>query len=269
VTHGQAYSAASEAWTGDRYYDDSSSAGWFSLAGATRSIDQWQAQVEPTLLNARVNYLDPDRTAASYNATLGGSSSLTAFLTEARKQSASNWRTQYTTGPVIDYIRAGFVETSPPTPAPSPPPPPPRPAAGTGLAGVYYSHIDFTGTTRSRTDGTINFNWGASSPISGIPKDSFSVRWTGFVQPTTTQTYTITTRSDEGVRVWLGNTLLVDHFTAHSAADDSAPIALQAGTKYAIRIDYYDHVSKALMQLSWSTPTIAKQIVPMSALYPV
>ena len=38
----------------------------------------------------------------------------------------------------------------------------------------------------TRTDATVNFNWGSSAPtgVAGMPTDLFSVRWTGFVKPT-------------------------------------------------------------------------------------
>lgn len=64
-------------------------------------------------------YLDTTRSLGSYNATLGGASTSSAFLSEARKQSKSNWRTAYTASAINSYIRAGFsvapvVVTPPP-----------------------------------------------------------------------------------------------------------------------------------------------------------
>ena len=35
--------------------------------------------------------------------------------------------------------------------------------------------------------------------------DTFSVRWTGQVQPQFTETYTFYTQSDDGVRLWVNN----------------------------------------------------------------
>ena len=52
---------------------------------------------------------------------------------------------------------------------------------GDGLSATYYDNINFTGTTVSRIDPTVNFNWGAGSPAAGIGIDTFSVRWTGEV----------------------------------------------------------------------------------------
>ena len=54
-------------------------------------------------------------------------------------------------------------------------------AQETGLnwTGFYWNNQDFTGNpTLTRTDPTINFNWGDGSPDPSIPSDHFSVRWT-------------------------------------------------------------------------------------------
>jgi hypothetical protein len=61
----------------------------------------------PNAINL-TGYVNPSVSAGSYNASLGSIDSLAAFLTEARKQSKGNWRTQYTAKAVINYIQAGF-----------------------------------------------------------------------------------------------------------------------------------------------------------------
>ncbi len=58
--------------------------------------------------SATVNWFDPNRTAGSYNLTLGGPPSFDAFIAEARKQSRTNWRPEYTADAVNNYVRAGF-----------------------------------------------------------------------------------------------------------------------------------------------------------------
>ncbi len=69
---------------------------WFSLVGDATSVAQ------------QVTYPDPTRSPASYNALQGGTFSLDAFLSEARKQSFANWRPAYTAAQVNRYIRRGF-----------------------------------------------------------------------------------------------------------------------------------------------------------------
>jgi hypothetical protein len=61
----------------------------------------------PNAINL-IGYNNPGVSIGSYNASLGGTESLSAFLTEARKQSKGNWRPEYTAKAAIDYIHAGF-----------------------------------------------------------------------------------------------------------------------------------------------------------------
>ena len=56
----------------------------------------------------QAGYLDPSRTVESYNASLGHSADLNAFLAEARLQSKDNWNPQLTADAVNNYIREGF-----------------------------------------------------------------------------------------------------------------------------------------------------------------
>lgn len=60
---------------------------------------------------------------------------------------------------------------------------PPAFAGGTGLTGEYYDNSDFTSLKVTRTDATVNFNWGANAPVSGVAADTFSVRWSGQIEP--------------------------------------------------------------------------------------
>ena len=74
--------------------------------------------------------------------------------------------------------------------------------SGSGLTGQYFFNDNFTGLADTRTEAVAQ-NWGTASPGSGIDADTFSVRWTGQVQPQYTEHYTFTALSDEAVRVWV------------------------------------------------------------------
>jgi len=84
-------------------------AGAWMKVGSPRSFSQWQQGARDTTSVAqRAVFPDPSRTIGSYHASLGKAASLDAFMLEARKQSRSNWRPEYTAKAVNDYIRAGF-----------------------------------------------------------------------------------------------------------------------------------------------------------------
>ena len=61
--------------------------------------------------SAAINWVDPNRTMATYNSSLGGANSFDAFIAEARKQSKRSWRPEYTAAAANDYIRSGFVQS--------------------------------------------------------------------------------------------------------------------------------------------------------------
>lgn len=141
---------------------------------------------------------------------------------------------------------------------------------GNGVTGQYWNNIDFTGTTSTRTDPTINFNWGAGAPVTGLGADTFSARWTGWVVPRFTETYTFWTTSDDGNRLWVNNlsTPLIDAWFDQSATvSHQGQIALTAGTPYQIRMDFYENGGNASVRLEWSSPSQPRQIVPQGRLY--
>ncbi len=138
-----------------------------------------------------------------------------------------------------------------------------------GLSAVYYNNIDFTGTTVSRIDPTINFNWVDGSPSPSIGADTFSARWTGQVRADKSETYTFYTTTDDGVRLWVNGKLIIDQFHNKGAVNEySGSIALAAAQRYDIRLDYYENLGKAYAQLRWSSPSTPKAIVPAGNLFP-
>jgi hypothetical protein len=138
---------------------------------------------------------------------------------------------------------------------------------GTGLTGDYYDNMDFTSYVLTRVDPTVNFDWASGSPDPAIGADTFSVRWTGEVEPLYSETYTFYTVSDDGVRLWVNSQLLVDAWVDQSPTEYSGTIALTAGVKYDIQMDYYENAGGAVAQLLWSSASQAKVIIPQSQLY--
>ncbi|WP_039786165.1 PA14 domain-containing protein, partial [Paenibacillus riograndensis] len=71
-----------------------------------------------------------------------------------------------------------------------------------GLQGEYFKNMTLSGTpVLVRNDAVVNFNWRQAAPVSSLGVDSFSIRWTGLIKPSYSETYTISTTSDDGIRV--------------------------------------------------------------------
>jgi glucose/arabinose dehydrogenase len=141
------------------------------------------------------------------------------------------------------------------------------PANGNGLKAEYYDNIDFTNLKQTRTDQTVNFNWGKGSPDPSIGADTFSVRWTGQVQAKYSETYNFYTTSDDGVRLWVNGQQIINKFVDQSVREYSGSMAMVAGQKYDIKLEYYENKYDAVSQLAWSSSSQAKEIIPQSQLY--
>lgn len=96
----------------------------------------------------------------------------------------------------------------------------------------------------------------------------FSTRWTGFLEAPATGEYTFYTLSNDGVRLWLKDQNLIDHWNDHGATEDTARIHLEAGRRYPIRLEYFYNGGQSVMQLAWSGPGVGRQIIPARALHP-
>ncbi|MCG3128542.1 MAG: hypothetical protein CHACPFDD_03431 [Phycisphaerae bacterium] len=137
-----------------------------------------------------------------------------------------------------------------------------------GVRGEYYNNIDLTNLGLVRFDPQINFDWGTGSPDPSIGADTFSCRWTGRVRPLYSETYTFWTRSDDGIRLWVNEQLVIDNWTDHAPQFDSGTIALQAGRKYDLRMEQYENGGLAVAELYWESPSQTIEFVPAAALFP-
>ncbi len=153
-----------------------------------------------------------------------------------------------------DTVRIEVGTTSPPT------------GGGDGLKGEYFANKTLTGTpVLTRTDATVDFNWGSGSPAAAVPSDNFSVRWTGFITAPVSGAYTLYVNSNDGNRLWVGGTALTNRWN-DGVSEQSATITLVAGQRYAITLEVYEGVKTALAQLSWAYPGQAKQVIPKVSL---
>jgi hypothetical protein len=145
-------------------------------------------------------------------------------------------------------------------------------ADGTGgLRGEYFAGLTFNASSRviERVDPRVAFDWGSGAPDSRLPVDSFQARWTGFLTPLASGDYTFRTRSDDGVRLWVDERLLVDEWVDRVATEDVAPpIALAQGVAVPIKLDYFERLRLASVELRWASGSGAAVTVPAAALRP-
>jgi hypothetical protein len=146
--------------------------------------------------------------------------------------------------------------------------PAPSIGSGTGLSGDYFDNQDFTNKRLSRIDPAVSFVWATgTSPATSIAPDSYSIRWTGQVQAKYSGWTTFYLVSDDGVRFFVDDRLVIDDWTAHGATQDVATLDLVAGQRYNLRIEYYDGVGGGQIQLLWGSECQGREITPQTQLY--
>ncbi len=150
-------------------------------------------------------------------------------------------------------------------------------ATGTGLLGQYFTNASLTYASATnfnptnlfltRIDPGIDFNWtNGTSP--NLSNGLYTVRWTGQVQPQYTETYVFDTVSDDGVRLWVNDQLLIDKWQNQNGTEWTNVIALQGGTRYDLKLEYLQNGGKGQAHLSWYSPSQSKQVIPGNRLYP-
>jgi hypothetical protein len=201
--------------------------------------------------------------------------------------SSADWYTHWSDGGTAHFTCTGItnptpdptttpgpttVPTAAPTATPVPTPdqtmvPTPTPGNGDGLTGQYYNNSDFTSLVLTRVDQTIDFNWGGGSPDSSMDSETYSIRWTGKVEPYFSENYTFYINTDDGVRLRVNNQLIIDNWVEQAATEVSGTINLNAGTQYDKEMEYYESSGDAVAQLSWSSLNNPKEIIPRSQLF--
>jgi hypothetical protein len=146
-------------------------------------------------------------------------------------------------------------------------------SAGSGITGKFYNNYDFTALFSNKVVMGVQYGayggWAGKEPF---PLSTFGVRWTGQVRPQYTETYTFRAPSLGDTRLWVNGVLVTCEW---NGIDDNnisplGTIALTAGQKYDIRLDYRGVSSQGDIVLYWSSPhTGAETVIPGSQLYPV
>ena len=143
--------------------------------------------------------------------------------------------------------------------------------SGTGLQARYFDDVKFTSLKDTRLDAAIDFDWAKNPPSGKVGAGTFSVRWTGQVLAPESGRYRFSTRSSDGVRLWVNGVLVIDDWNDKPANlwNDSAEVFLTAGQRYGLKMEYYNNTSPATARLLWYMPSRSEcTVIPRQLLFP-
>lgn len=137
-----------------------------------------------------------------------------------------------------------------------------------GLMGEYYLDEEFKSLFTKRKDRTINFRWLRRPPMRNFRAEHFSIRWTGYVKTDQWGRHEFYTISDDGVRLWVNDELLIDNWGIHGGVLDKGEITLKPGY-HRIVLEYFQGAGDSVIKLQWKRPSDAdKENIPARLLFP-
>jgi hypothetical protein len=140
----------------------------------------------------------------------------------------------------------------------------------TTYSGYFADNVSFFATA---TPASVGGNPATSVQTTSIFEPAtddgtnFSCQWLGYFKPTTTETYTFFTSSDDASYMWIGSNAETGFTTSNSTVNNgglhgnqerSGTASLTAGTYYPIRIQFGEQGGGDVMTFNYSTPTISK-----------
>ena len=143
---------------------------------------------------------------------------------------------------------------------------------GDGLKGIYYINTNLTNAAVTELDPLVSYRWYGCPPQPGMSATSFSVRWTGQLDPVYSEPYTIYADVAGAVSLIVNGQVLVNHWidTGPGVTRYQGVITLTAGTQVPIEVDYFTNgaaVTTDLIQLGWESTTQTASYIPHQNLF--
>ncbi|MBX7233931.1 MAG: hypothetical protein K1X65_06055 [Caldilineales bacterium] len=126
----------------------------------------------------------------------------------------------------------------------------------------YFNNQALSGspTVQRCETAPFGYDWGYNGPVNGVNADHFSVRWAGrFVFES--GNYTFISYTDDGVRVWIDNNLVIDRWIDQGATEYRATRSLSSG-EHDVKVEYYENVGAAVAAFRWQRDAPADTTPP-------
>ena len=120
-----------------------------------------------------------------------------------------------------------------------------------GFRAEYFDR--YRVLAQSRVEAAIDHTWDGS-PAEGVGADRFSARFTATLRVPATGTYAFAVDSDDGVRLFVDDALVIDDWRGHFPERHTASVELAEGDDVAVRVDYFELDLGAKLKLSWTPP---------------
>jgi alpha-D-xyloside xylohydrolase len=138
-----------------------------------------------------------------------------------------------------------------------------------GLTAAFYSGASFNRQVGERVDRTIDIALSSKEKkpnqliFPALPPGPASIRWTGEVEPTQTGEHTFQTFSNGGIKMWIDDRLVIDHWRQDWLPwKEIAKVRLEANHRYQLRLEWTKDQGMETVQLLWKPPAVPAATSP-------
>jgi len=142
------------------------------------------------------------------------------------------------------------------------------------VMATYYSIHSSIARQTFAQDSSIDFSAAHSSSVpqpSISANSSFSVRFSGFVQPALAQEYTFYTsvsETDERMKLWIESKLLIDQWTSLDSTEAWGTVIFgEASGYYQVTMEYKQNYGDMGVHLKWESTSVSKSVISSSHLW--
>jgi hypothetical protein len=142
-------------------------------------------------------------------------------------------------------------------------------SGGGGLKAEFFNSANLSGAPiLTRIDQQVDFAFAGASPGLPVPATGWSARWTADLNVLIEGDYTFSVNSEGVTRLWIDGERVIDRWVSWVPTEYACllPIHMEAGV-HTLRLEYY-HYSNGEQHLYWTSPDVAKQIIPAGPLQP-
>jgi uncharacterized protein YgiM (DUF1202 family) len=135
----------------------------------------------------------------------------------------------------------------------SPGNPPIIPVGNSPWTAQYYANAILSGSpTAILSEVTPTRDWGSGSPVSSIPADNWSARWTS-TQTLPAGNYLLRVRADDGIRVVINGITYINQWAASTGQTYTATVPLGAG-QHVFLVEFYEASGNAFLAYEFGLP---------------
>jgi PA14 domain/Glycosyl hydrolases family 2 len=125
-----------------------------------------------------------------------------------------------------------------------------------GLTATFFRGKEFKQQLHQRLDAKVDLNLPPGAPPdAAVPQtENYCIRWEGTLLPPTTGNYTLAVGSDDGVRLWLDDKLVIDQWLIRQYAEANVVLPLEAGKPVKVKLEFFQAAGSSQCRLAWVPP---------------